>query len=263
MQRARAHAEIVALVEATGMPCATLTMGRTALDEHHPAHVGVYDGRMSCPVGVKELVESSDCLICVGAVWSDYNTGGFTAKLEQGHIVDIKLRHTVVKKARFDDIRSVDVLRALAKHIRHRSGAEAAYWSPRAPGNNIIAAPPAPPGSPVHSDAFLSELQRLLSPGDLLLTETFTLTFAAIEMRIPSGVTFITQALWGSIGFATPAAGGAVRALAKHATEDATCPGRRVVLVTGDGSLQMTAAALADMLRDKLAPLIFVINNDG
>jgi indolepyruvate decarboxylase len=263
IQRARAHAQLVALLAATGLPCATMVMGRTALDEYHPAHIGVYDGNKSFPPAVKDVVESSDCVICVGVNLTDYNTGGFTAQLDERTMVDIKLNVTKVKKARFEGVRSVDVLRALTEKLRRRDAAETAYAPRRSPQNGVMKVPAAQPGAPVLADTFLAALQALLQPGDVLIMETFTLTFASVPMRIPSGVEFFTQALWGSIGFATPAAGGAARALKAIAATGAADPRRRVVLVTGDGSLQMSAPALADMLRDGMAPLVLVVNNDG
>jgi TPP-dependent 2-oxoacid decarboxylase len=40
-------------------------------------------------------------------------------------------------------------------------------------------------------------------------------------------------------------------------------PQRRVVLAVGDGSFQFTAQELSTFLRHRLAPTIFLINNDG
>ena len=40
-------------------------------------------------------------------------------------------------------------------------------------------------------------------------------------------------------------------------------PSRRHVLFIGDGSFQVTAQELSSILRHRLAPVIFLINNDG
>src|SRR5262249_8539759 len=57
----------------------------------------------------------------------------------------------------------------------------------------------------------------------------------------------------GSIGYATPALLGAILA----------SPGRRHILLTGEGSLQTTAQELSTVMRHDLKPFIFVINNSG
>jgi indolepyruvate decarboxylase len=70
---------------------------------------------------------------------------------------------------------------------------------------------------------------------------------------MPAGATFDNQTLWGSIGWATPAAFGAAVA----------APDRRVVLVTFDGSHQLTAQEISQFGRLGLKPIVFVLNNNG
>jgi indolepyruvate decarboxylase len=71
--------------------------------------------------------------------------------------------------------------------------------------------------------------------------------------EMPAGASFHNQTLWGSIGWATPAAFGVAVA----------APNRRVVLVTGDGSHQLTAQEVSQFGRLGLRPVIFVLNNSG
>jgi indolepyruvate decarboxylase len=61
------------------------------------------------------------------------------------------------------------------------------------------------------------------------------------------------QMLWGSIGWATGAALGV--ALAD--------PNRRTILITGEGSHQLTANEIGNMGRHGAKPIIFVLNNGG
>jgi indolepyruvate decarboxylase len=71
--------------------------------------------------------------------------------------------------------------------------------------------------------------------------------------RLPKGAKFYNQSLWGAIGWATPAAFGAAVA----------APHRRVVLITGEGSHQLTAQEIAQFGRRGLKPIVFVLNNSG
>ena len=66
---------------------------------------------------------------------------------------------------------------------------------------------------------------------------------------MPKAATFHNQTLWGSIGWATPAALGAAVA----------APDSRVVLVTGDGSHQLTAQEIGQFGRLGLTPIVFVL----
>jgi indolepyruvate decarboxylase len=71
------------------------------------------------------------------------------------------------------------------------------------------------------------------------------------SVRLPNGAVFHNQTLWGSIGWATPAAFGAAMA----------DPSRRTVLVTGDGSHQLTANDIGAMGRYRAKPVIILLNN--
>jgi indolepyruvate decarboxylase len=47
------------LLEWSGLPFATMFMGKSVLDEQHPNYIGMYDGALLEPE-VRELVESAD-----------------------------------------------------------------------------------------------------------------------------------------------------------------------------------------------------------
>jgi indolepyruvate decarboxylase len=91
----------------------------------------------------------------------------------------------------------------------------------------------------------------MLRSGDVLVAETGTCMLYMTPMLLPKGVGFQTQALWGSIGWATPATEGIC--MANKAG--------RTILVTGDGSHQLTANEIGTMGRYGIKPIIFVLNN--
>jgi indolepyruvate decarboxylase len=168
---------------------------------------------------------------------------------------------TKVKKAVFADIRSTDVMRELASALRKRTDSQSDYWQRRAPSCGIMTLPDYPVGAPPSCDGVLAALQSILKAGDIVMFDTFTLTFGALPMRLPAGVTFHSQSLWGSIGAALPMSGGAASAVAHD-------PARRVILLIGDGCLHMTATHLGTMLAERKANcgggiICIVINNKG
>jgi indolepyruvate decarboxylase len=87
----------------------------------------------------------------------------------------------------------------------------------------------------------------------VVLADQGTSFFGMADHRLPQGVTFIGQPLWGSIGYTLPAAFGAAVA---H-------PDRRTVLLIGDGAAQLTVQELGSFSREGLSPVIVVVNNDG
>ena len=86
-----------------------------------------------------------------------------------------------------------------------------------------------------------------------MLADQGTCFYGMADHRLPQGVTFIGQPLWGSIGYTLPAAVGAALA---H-------PDRRTVLLIGDGAAQLTVQELGTFFREGLSPVIVVVNNDG
>jgi pyruvate decarboxylase len=77
------------------------------------------------------------------------------------------------------------------------------------------------------------------------------------DSTFPANVRYITQIFWSSIGYTVGACLGALAA-----KRELKLPGR-VVLVVGEGSLQMTVQEIGSYIRFGFTPVIFVINNDG
>jgi len=106
---------------------------------------------------------------------------------------------------------------------------------------------------PITALALYPRYQQFLRPDDRIIIENGTSTAGIAPLRLPDGAEVHSQTLWGSIGWATGAALGV--ALADRS--------RRTVLFTGDGSHQLTALDVGTMGRNKLKPVIFVLNNQG
>jgi indolepyruvate decarboxylase len=106
---------------------------------------------------------------------------------------------------------------------------------------------------PISAAALYPRWANFLKPDDILVAETGTASIGLVSALMPQGATFHNQTLWGSIGWATPAAFGVAVA----------APDKRVVLVTGDGSHQLTVQEIGQFGRRGLKPIVFLLNNDG
>ena len=102
-------------------------------------------------------------------------------------------------------------------------------------------------------DALYPRYAAFIRPGDIVVMETGSSSLGMMPMTLADGVRVEAQVLWGSIGWATPAALG-------MAIAD---PNRRVVLVTGEGSHQLTANEVGSMGRFGANIVVFVLNNGG
>jgi indolepyruvate decarboxylase len=111
-----------------------------------------------------------------------------------------------------------------------------------------------PSDAPLTQDAYWKAIQNFLRPGDVIVVEDGASSSGMGRLTLPEGSIYITGAfVWCSIGYATPALLGAILA----------SPGRRHIMLPGEGSLQMTVQEISTVMRHDLKPFIFVINNSG
>ena len=129
-------AQAMALVEAAGLPFATMFMDKTALDETHPQYIGMYDGRIMNQ-DIREFMEGCDCVLNLGALWSDLNTGAFTANIDPARMISVRHHYVQVGRALFPDIEMCDALVSPGREGRQKAGSGAQGPRPRrAPGGS-------------------------------------------------------------------------------------------------------------------------------
>lgn len=253
VDRYRMHDALRALLDATGYPWATMTMGKGLLEETHPQFIGIYGGALSSDY-VRSRVEDADCILTIGTLLTDFNTGGFSAHLDPGRTIEVRGATLRIRRALYEQVAMRDVLPALARRLPHRD-ADTLDIQPAAgrldPGFTEAFTPQ--PQAPITHRRFWHRLSRFLEEGDIVLAEAGTALFGAVGMPLPPRVTFVSQLLWASIGYTLGAMVGTVMA----------APGRRSVLVIGDGALQLTVQELSTAVRHGAAPVVIVLDNDG
>jgi pyruvate decarboxylase len=244
---------VLELIEATGMPVFTTPMGKTAISEHHPLFSGLYVGDITVP-GVKERVETSDLVISIGAILSDFNTGSFSYHIDSATRVSLHSFSTSISYAEFPTLGFRQLLPALTTAL----AASPRKKFPTPAPEHVLDTPAGATGSGDHmvtQDEFWPLWGRFLGKGDVVLGETGTSSFGLMDVRFPEGSRFLSQVLWGSIGWTAGACLGAAQAAAEQ--------GRRTVLFIGDGSLQLTVQEISTMIRVGVKPIIVVLDNEG
>lgn len=229
-------------------------MGKGGLDETLPNYGGVFAGTGSNK-GVSERVEGSDLILNFGAIQSDFNTAGFSYSLSQLKTIDFHSYTIKVRYSEYPGVRMNGVLKKLTAKLKEGVKLNVQHGS-HEPSNEISRKEQDSTETKITHDWLWPRLGQWLQPRDVITTETGTSNFGIWETRFPKDVKALSQVLWGSIGYATGAAQGAALA-----SKELGIP--RSILWTGDGSFQLTAQAVSDMLRNKLSPYIFVICNDG
>ncbi|KAI5965892.1 PDC1 [Candida pseudojiufengensis] len=246
--------EVAQLVDLTQFPVFTTPMGKSGINESHPRFGGVYVGSLSQP-DVKEVIESADLIISIGALLSDFNTGSFSYGYKTKNVIEFHSDYTKIRQATFPGVQMKEALQNLLTTIS--SSINPSYLPTPVPQAKLINSPH-PQDSPLTQEYLWTKVSSWFQEGDIIITETGTSAFGIIQSRFPNNTIGISQVLWGSIGYSVPATFGAAMAIQEMN------PLRRVILFVGDGSLQLTVQEISTMCKWECNNIyLFVLNNDG
>ncbi len=248
VHRLHAVGALEALLFADVVPYATLMWGKSMLDESAPHFLGIYAGAASAEP-VRRAIEEAPVLVTAGVVFTDMVSGFFSQRIDSTRLIDVGVHLSTVAGQVFAPLEMEAALKALAGIVAGRQATSPDI----APSSRDVRFEPPAADDPITQQILWDRLSEALTPGNIVLADQGTSFYGMAGHRLPRGVTFIGQPLWGSIGYTLPAALGAGLA---H-------PDRRTVLLIGDGAAQLTVQDLGVFSRQKLSPVIVVVNNDG
>ncbi len=251
--RFKLQKDFAGFLDKTGFPYVTMMLGKTLLSEHHPQFIGLFEGDRSREY-VRNRVESADCILQLGGLMSDFNTGGFTTNLDDSLLISGNIGCVKIKHHYYDNVHLHDFILGLTEKISRRDPATLDVKPAADECVHRQTKPYRPDASkPLTIKRFFDRMSHFIENDSIVVAETGVALFSAAEMLMPEGTKFIGQTFYGSIGYTVGATLGASIA-AKE---------RRVVLFVGDGAFQVTCQDLSTMIRNNLKPVIFLLNNDG
>jgi indolepyruvate decarboxylase len=249
LRAAGAEKQAIALADALGCSVAVMAAAKSFFPEDHPQVVGIYWGEISAP-GAREIVDWSDSVVCIGTIFNDYSTVGWTAMPSGPGVLTADLKRVHLEGHDFSQIHLRDFLSALARKVEKRDATMIEYArirSERPPEN------PAKPDAKLMRAEVVRQIRPLITADTTVIAETGDSWFNGMALKLPGGARFEIEMQWGSIGWSVPATFGYAMG----------APSRRVIALIGDGSFQLTAQEVAQMIRQKLPVIIFLINNHG
>jgi TPP-dependent 2-oxoacid decarboxylase len=187
-------------------------------------------------------------------VFSDYTTVGWTAQPARERLISAGPWNLRFPDAEYTEVALAEFLSALTKNV-HANDATMVQYRRLAQATPATGpAPAADPAAALTRAELWHQIEHDLDSKSTLLVETGDSWFNGIYTRLPGGARFEIEMQWGSIGWAVPAAFGYAMGLE---------PDRRLVAAIGDGSFQLTAQEVANMIRHGQDTLIFLVNNRG
>jgi len=203
---------------------------------------------------VKKRVETAKLVLFLGPLDTDFNTGNFSYRIKEDRSIKLHFDHTEVGFATYAKTGMKAILPKLTDRLKEF------YWKA-----TQLKVPP-------FRNKIVTDSNRLIThewlwwrfggwfkEKDLIVTEAGSVSYGVIDLALPKDSSLLAQKLWASIGWSTGATHGAY--LARQELEGAAAT--QTILFIGDGSLQMTVQELSSMIRSKIKPIIFVINNGG
>lgn len=244
IKRFDALIEYKEFVEKLKIPVSNFLMGTNLIDMDYELYLGSYYSEFRNPV-VQKYIDKTDCMISVGAIYSDLNAYGFNLPFKINNHIAIYGNCTYIEGKCYKGLKMADVLEAVCALAEPKNicinRSDIGYETKPESKDAITA------------DYIYPRLQNFIKENDILMIETGMIPHGVALMKLPSNVNIQLQTLWGSIGWATPATLGAC--VAK--------PNSRVILITGEGAHQLTAMEIGNILRLGLKPVIIVVNNKG
>jgi len=239
---------LLKLLEHTGIPIVATLLSKSVIRENHPQYLGVYEGAM-CREELRRYVESSDCLILLGALMTDIDLGVFTAHLEQRRSIYVSSEKLLIRYHAYEGMSMEDFIHGLLKaNIRRREGIDIVK-----PPQHQQPTPAPVSGKQLTVKYLFQSLNDFLDDNTVVIADPGEAMFAAADMTIHGETEFLAPAYYTSMGFALPASIGVQMAK----------PELRPLVLVGDGAFQMSGMELGTIARFHLNPIIVVLNNQG
>jgi indolepyruvate decarboxylase len=230
------------------IPIASTLLSKSVIAETNPFYIGVYSAAISEPV-CQKYVETSDCLILLGAFLSDVFSGFHaTHKLDRSKSILATTEKTSIGYHSYEHILFKDFL----------EGFKALKLKPKAFKNPYKRTELKPLSAteskqPLDVDNFFRILALTMAEDATIVCDTGDALFGAVGLRTTQSTSFISDAYYLSMGFGVPASIGAMAAKPKS----------RVYTLVGDGAFQMTGMELSTCAKYNLHPIVCILNNDG
>jgi indolepyruvate decarboxylase len=248
IQRFGLQNELLHLIEKLKIPVSSTILSKSVISELHPLYLGVYEGALGHD-SVREYVESSDCLILLGALMTDIDLGGFTAKIDQKRTIYINSEKFSVRYHNYEEISLNDFIVNLIESNDIKKRVDFI--------KNPMSHNPEPfyaiKGQKITIKRLFQCINSFLKDDMIVLADIGDALFGGTDLVIHRKTEFLSPAYYASMGFAVPASIG---------TQLAN-PKLRPLVIVGDGAFQMTGMEISTALRFNLNPIVIVLNNGG
>lgn len=260
--RGRASQQVTELIDTSGAPFVTTLMGRGALPDSHPSHLGMPG--MHGTVAAVSALQRADLIVAIGARFDDRVTGRLDSFAPNATIVHADIDPAEISKNRTADVpivgQAADVATALTAELRERIAAEdvrdyESWWNTLSMLRDTY-----PLGWTETADGYTAPQKVISRIGEISGPDSIYVAgvgqhqmWSSQFIRYERPNSWINSGGLGTMGYSVPAAMGA-----KVGRPDTT-----VWAIDGDGCFQMTNQELATCVINDIPIKVAVINNSS
>ncbi|MDR3616311.1 MAG: thiamine pyrophosphate-binding protein [Candidatus Obscuribacterales bacterium] len=239
--------KVVALAEALNIPVVTSILGKASFPESHKNFIGNYFGQFGNPK-VREYVESADCILSLGAVLTEMETGGYTAKLPAEILIQLTSNEITCGHRAYNGIDLKSAVDGMLERFSSSSKNNTnlpKFTVPQIADEVIMSSPNV---KHLTVAGMIEALNAHVNGGYSIISDVGDCLYAGMSIKTDI---FIAPGYYSSMGFGVPAGIGA----------QVATPERRSIILVGDGGFQMTGLEMSTAVKLGLNPIIIVFNN--
>src|SRR5215831_14411181 len=242
--------KLLQLADKTNIPVVSTVLSKSVISEDHPSYIGLYEGAMGHE-SVRKYVESSDCLILLGALMTDIDFSITPTPIDQSKSIYVTSEKLSIKHHNFENVLLQDFLTGLIQ--APLAIKDFMFVGKRGNMKNNNKHFSATKNQKITVKRLFERLNFSITDNTIVIADVGDSLFGALDLTIHGQTDFLCPAYYCSMGFAVPAAIGAQLAN----------PALRPLVIVGDGAFQMTGMEISTICRFALNPIIIVLNNNG
>lgn len=238
---------LIRFAEKANIPVATTLLSKSVVNERHELFAGVYSGPTSNEI-TRKIVEESDCLLMFGVMLTDMALCFKPAKFKKRQVVSASLDGLKIKNHTFTEIQFSDFCNSLFKlELQDKK------CLPVMPPEKGKATFEFKPATKMTTSRLFQKINSILDKNMAIVADIGDSLFGASDLTVHDRNHFLSPAFYTSMGSAIPGALGVQTAM----------PDVRPIVMVGDGAFQMSCTELSTIVKRKLNPIVFILNNDG
>jgi indolepyruvate decarboxylase len=236
--------KVTKLVTNLNLPVVTSILGKASFPESHPNFIGHYFGKFGEPK-VREFVESCDLIICIGAILSEMETGGYTADLPPEKLILANSHELSIGRHSYPHLDFATLLDQLLASTVSGALKNKKFTVPQLPPEVLDQNPSA---KTLSVAAMLESLNKMLDDSYIVVSDLGDCLYAGMSLKTDC---FLAPGNYSTMGFGVP--GGIGAQMADRS--------RRSLILCGDGGFQMTGNELATAVKLGINPIVILFNN--